>query len=125
MYLTYEEFYDFGGGDVSEADFPRLSYRACKFLDLHTHSRVKAMAQVPEAVKRALVEIIMIDSNSAATLSNQQSVKSYSTDGYSETMSDGLSASEVDALKYNVLLEYLGEETDDNGTPLMYAGVDA
>lgn len=125
MYLTYEEFYDFGGGDVSEADFPRLSYRACKFLDLHTHSRVKAMAQVPEAVKRALVELIMIDSNSAATLSNQQSVKSYSTDGYSETMSDGLSASEVDALKNNVLLEFLGEETDDNGTPLMYAGVDA
>lgn len=125
MYLTYEEFYDFWGGDVSEADFPRLSYRACKFLDLHTHSRVKAMAQVPAAVKRALVEIIMIDSNSAATLSNQQSVKSYSTDGYSETMSDGLSASEVDALKYDVLLEYLGEETDDNGTPLMYAGVDA
>lgn len=125
MYLTYEEFYDFGGGDVSEADFPRLSYRACKFLDLHTHSRVKAMAQVPEAVKRALVELIMIDSNSAATLSNQQSVKSYSTDGYSETMSDGLSASEVDALKNNVLLEFLGEETDDNGTPLMYAGVEA
>lgn len=124
MYLTYEEFYDFGGDIADGADFPRLCYRAGKFLDLHTHSRVKSMAQVPEAVKRALVEIIMIGSNSAAALSNQQTVKSYSTDGYSETMSDGLSAAEVDALKYNVLLEFLGEETDDNGTPLMYAGVE-
>ena len=125
MYLTCEEFFGFGGKDIDESDFPRLCYRACKLLDLHTHSRVKAMAEVPEAVKRALVEIIMIDSNSAAALSNRQSAKTFSTDGYSETMSDGLSAAEVDALKYNVLLEFLGEETDGNGTPLMYAGVEA
>jgi len=123
LYLTYGEFTTFGGSGVSEEQFPRLAYRAEKLLDLETHSRVKAMSEVPEAVKRALVELIMIDVNNADVLNGGGAVKSFSTDGYSETV-EAMTVENINALKGNVLYELLAEEEDDNGTPLLYMGVE-
>lgn len=123
MYLNYGEFTAFGGSGVSEEQFPRLAYRAEKLLDLETHSRVKAMSGVPEAVKRALVELIMIDVNNADVLNGNGAVKSFSTDGYSETV-EAMTVENINALKGNALYEFLTEEEDDNGTPLLYMGVE-
>lgn len=124
MYLEYGEFTTFGGSGVSEGNFSRLEYRVEKLLDLETHSRVKAMKKVPEAVKRALVELIMIDVRNADVLSGGAAVKSFSTDGYSETV-EAMTADKIDFLRGTILYEFLAEETDDNGTPLLYMGVEA
>lgn len=96
---------------------------AAKLPDLETHSRVKAMSQTPEAVKRALVELIMIDARNAEVLGGSVAVKSFSTDGYSETV-EAMTADKIDSLRGSVLYDFLAEETDDNGTPLLYMGVE-
>lgn len=121
MYLTFEEFRNHGG-ETDRITFDRRVYRAQKIIDLETHSRVKAMRNVPEAVKRAMTELIMIDVNSDV-LRGEGAVKSFSTDGYSETI-DAMTVEKVNIARSNVLVEFLAEETDDNGTPLLYMGVD-
>lgn len=50
MYLTFDEYKDFGG-TVDAAAWPPLEYACRKRIDRLTDSRVQNMAEIPGAVK--------------------------------------------------------------------------
>lgn len=121
--LTY---YKLNGGkvDMTDAAFYRNEFRARKLVDQRTQGRVKSMTQVPEAVKRLMVELVTLEATQGAELTEHQAVSSFSNDGYSETYADPLTADRVKEIEIDLVEEYLSDEVDDNGTPLLFLGVD-
>ena len=124
MYLTYEEYQDYGG-TLPEADFTLAEFRARKRVDYLTDSRVEAMAEVPEAVKQAMMSIIKVDS--AVGVDAQAGaplVASFSTDGYSENY--GSAADQTANVEKQLNAEIrrlLYGVKDDGGVPLLYRGM--
>ena len=95
-----------------------LEKRAERVLDRLTFGRIRKMKEIPEAVKRCVAEIIILENRA-----REPAVKSYSTDGYSETYAQPLTRETVDAMEANLVMEYLADERDDRGVPLLYLGV--
>ena len=120
--LTYYE-QNGSKADMTDAAFSLNEFRARKLVDQRTQGRVKNMAQVPEAVKRLMVELVTLESTQGAELTENQAVSSFSNDGYSETYADPLTADRVKEIEIDLIEEYLSDETDDDGTPLLYLGV--
>ena len=118
-------YYKSNGGksDMTDAAFYRNEFRARKLVDRLTQNRVKNMAEPPEAVKRLMVELVSLESTQGAEIAENQPVTSFSNDGYSETYADPLTAERLKEIECNLVLEYLSEETDDRGIPLLYLGV--
>ena len=123
MYIDLEYYKSNGGIDMADAAFSRNEYRARKVVDRLTQGRVQNMAAVPEAVKRMMVELIGLEANQGAEMLQHQAVSSFSNDGYSETYAEPLTEERVKAIEYKLVNEYLSEETDDNGVPLLFLGV--
>lgn len=125
MYLTYDEYTAYGG-DLTAAQFPAAELRARKQIDRLTASRVAAMETVPEEVKLAMMELIK--SNAAAdvaTLAENPLVQSFNNDGYNESYgsaSDQLAVVQSSAAA--AVADLLYGVADDNGTPLLYRGLD-
>ena len=124
MYLTYDEYQSYGG-TLPEADFTLAEFKARKRVDYLTDRRVEAMAEVPEAVKLAMMSIIKadgavgVDAQAGAPL-----VASFSTDGYSENY--GSAADQTANVEKQLNAEIrrlLFGVKDDNGVPLLYRGV--
>lgn len=113
-----------GKADMDSAAFSRAEFRARKIVDRFTMGRVKAMREVPEAVKMLMVELITLEATQGADVTENQAITSFSNDGYSETYADPLTVERVKELEENLILEYLSDEVDDTGTPLLYLGVD-
>ena len=124
MYLTYEEYQGYGG-TLPETGFTLAEFKARKRVDYLTDSRVENMAEVPEAVKLAMMSIIKadgavgVDAQAGAPL-----VASFSTDGYSENYGSAADQTanverqlnrEIGRLLYGV--------KDDEGVPLLYRGL--
>lgn len=125
MYIDISYYKSNGGkGDMSDAAFSRNEFRARKLVDKLTQGRVNSMAKVPEAVKRLMVELVTLETNQGAEIAENQAVTSFSNDGYSETYADPLTRERVKEIECDLISEYLSEETDDLGTPLLYLGVD-
>jgi hypothetical protein len=124
MYLTYEEYRAYGG-TMTEADFALAEFRARKRIDYLTDSRVAAMAEVPEAVKMAMMSIIRVDG--AVGVDAQAGaplVASFSTDGYSENYGSAADQTANAEKQLNAeLRRLLYGEKDDNGVPLLYRGL--
>ena len=124
MYRTYDE-YAMYGGTMSEADFPLAEFKARKRIDTLTDSRVEKMAEVPEAVKLAMMSIIKADS--AVGVDAQAGaplVASFSTDGYSESY--GSAADQTANVERQLTAEVcrlLYGVKDDDGVPLLYRGI--
>lgn len=112
-----------GKADMDSAAFSRAEFRARKIVDRFTMGRVKAMREVPEAVKMLMVELITLEATQGADVAENQAITSFSNDGYSETYADPLTMERVKQLEENLILEYLDGEIDDNGVPLLYLGV--
>lgn len=124
MYIDLNYYRNNGGKtDVTDAAFSRNEFRARKLVDKLTQGRVKNMAEVPEAVKRLMVELVTLESTQGAELTERKSVTSFSNDGYSETYADPLTGEQVKEIECDLVFEYLSGETDDKGTPLLYLGV--
>lgn len=123
MYIELEYYVCNSGSDMTEDAFSRNEFRARKLVDKLTQGRVKKMAQVPEAVKRLMVELVSLEQNQGAELTQQQAVTSFSNDGYSETYADPLTGERLKEIECDLILEYLSDEVDDNGVPLLYLGV--
>ena len=123
MYIDLEYFKANGGTDMTEAAFSRNEFRARKLVDRLTQGRVQNMAQVPEAVQRLMVELIRLEENQGAELAAHPAVTSFTNDGYSETYADPLTGERVKEIECALVLEYLSEEVDDQGVPLLYLGV--
>lgn len=124
MYIDLTYYLNNGGKQsMTNAAFTRNEYRARKLVDKLTQGRVKKMANVPETVKRLMVELVTLEENQGAELAEKQAVKSFSNDGYSETYADPLTGEQVKEVECNLIFEYLSGETDDEGTPLLWLGV--
>lgn len=124
MYLTYKEYTSMGGSSVSEAAFPLSEMKARKRIDRMTAERVKAMQDVPEAVKMCMVSLINMEASVGAEAQvTNPLVTSFSTDGYSETYGHALSADEANAQMDKMIVSMLYGEYDDMGTHLLYRGV--
>ena len=124
MYLTYAQ-YQAWGGTLSEQAFNLAEIKARARIDAMTQGRVAQMAQVPEQVQAAMMEIINVDSTySAAAQAAAPVVASFSTDGYSESY--GSAESRTAAIEKQLtasILTLLDGVVDDNGVPLTFAGV--
>ena len=123
MYIEISYYLANGGTEMDDAAFSRNEYRARKIVDRLTQNRVTKMAQVPEAVQRLMVELVTLEATQGAAALDNQPVSSFSNDGYSETYAQPLTAEMVKQLEMDLVVDYLAEETDDNGTPLLYLGV--
>ena len=120
QYLDYQEYVSVGGVCDTTA-FNRNIDRACGIIDNATHNRIECMAEVPQRAKalcRDLVEYL-VENNSTKIITS----KSQSAGGVSESESYAIkTADDVYGDIQNMLYDYLGNETDDNGTPLLYRG---
>lgn len=124
MYIDIAYYKENGGeGTMTDAAFSRNEFRARKVVDRLTQGRVKNMAKVPEAVKRLMVELVGLEANQGAELLQHQAVSSFSNDGYSETFAEPLTEERVKEIEHRLVNEYLSEEVDDSGIPLLYLGV--
>lgn len=123
MYIDLEYYKKNGGTDMSEAAFSRNEFRASKLVDRLTQRRVQNMIQVPDAVKRLMVELVMLEANQGAEQLQHQAVASFSNDGYSETYADPLTDDRLKEIEEDLVREYLSEELDNEGTPLLFLGV--
>jgi len=124
LYLTYAEYQSYGG-TLAEADFTLAEFRARKRVDYLTDSRVEAMAEVPEAVKLAMMSIIKaddavgVDAQAGAPL-----VASFSTDGYSENYGSAADqTANVEKQLNEEIRRLLYGVKDDEGVPLLYRGL--
>jgi hypothetical protein len=120
-YLTYEE-YSSMGGVLDLTAFNRNIDRACGIIDNATHNRIECMAEVPQRAKalcRDLVEYLANDFGSSKQVSNH----SQSAGGVSESESFVIRSIEERAGEIDDMVkDYLLNEIDDNGTPLLYRG---
>lgn len=123
MYIEMGYYLANGGQEMDYAAFSRNEYRARKIVDRLTQNRVTKMQNVPEAVQRLMVELVTMEATQGAAAMDNQPVSSFSNDGYSETYAQPLTAEMVKQLEMDLVVDYLAEETDDNGTPLLYLGV--
>ena len=120
-YLTYEEYSNMGGICDLTA-FNRNIDRACGIIDNATHNRIECMAEVPQRAKalcRDLVEYLANDFGSSKQVSNH----SQSAGGVSESESFVIRSIEERAGEIDDMVkDYLLNDVDDNGTPLLYRG---
>ena len=120
-YLTYEEYSNMGGVFDLTA-FNRNIDRACGIIDNATHNRIECMKEVPQKAKalcRDLVEYLANDFGSSKQISNH----SQSAGGVSESESFVIRSIEERAGEIDDMVkDYLLNEVDDNGTPLLYRG---
>ena len=125
MYLTYEEYQSYGG-DLPETEFTLFEFRARKRIDYWTDCRVQNMASVPEAVKLCMMQAIKYDEKFGTDAQvDNPAVASFNTDGYSESYGSAVEqAAAAEASLYSSVKSLLYGETDDNGTPLLYRGLD-
>ena len=124
QYLTYAQYQAWGGG-LSESAFNLAEIKARSRIDAMTQGRVAYMQTVPEQVKAAMMEIITVDSTYSASAQAAAPVAaSFTTDGYSESYGSAESRTAVIEKQLTASIETLLDGvTDDDGTPLLYAGV--
>lgn len=124
QYLTYEKYQEWGG-TLDESAFNLAEIKARARIDALTMGRVKAMAEVPEQVQAAMMEIIQVDGTYSASAQAAAPVAaSFSTDGYSESYGSAESrTATIEKQLTASLLTLLDGVVDDHGTPLTFAGV--
>ena len=124
QYLTYVQ-YQTWGGTMAEPAFNLAEIKARARIDAMTQGRVAYMAQVPEQVQAAMMEIITVDSTySAGAQASAPVAASFSTDGYSESYGSAETRTAAIEKQLTASIETLLDGvTDDDGVPLLYAGV--
>lgn len=123
-YLTYDEYKEKGGAEP-QTKFIQLEFKARKRIDYLTDSRVKDMADIPEAVKLCMMSLITVEAavGVEAQVLNPV-VTSYNTDGYSESYGKAMGAEDAAVSMNETVRTLLYGETNDEGIPLLYRGVD-
>lgn len=121
-YLDYEEYINLGGV-YDEATFNRNIDRTCAIVDNATFNRLHEMEEIPHIVKslcRDLVDFYATNWNF-----NSREISSYSESAGSVSESVSYASRDIEKLKRetdDMVLEYLGSATNDNGIPLLYRG---
>lgn len=124
-YLTYDEYVAMGG-TLDASEFAANAAEAQAHVDRHTFRRVRNMTVVPDSVKAcmcALVDVL----KSASTVRTGAAVASESNDGVSisyVTSSPTESDERLTAQIEQTIRLWLFGEVDDDGTPLLWRGVE-
>lgn len=120
-YLTYEEYKEIGG-DLDSTAFQRNIDRACGFVDSITFGRLNKSSIVSRMVKvciRDLVEYLANNVSKGKVVTS----KSQSAGGVSESESYATKdTDEINSEMLNIVYDYLINEFDVDGVPLMYRG---
>lgn len=112
MYLTYDEYKAYGG-NLSNTEFDRFSFRAECEINNATFDRCKNLTEIPEEVKRCEYELIEYISKNTQN-GSVSSVASFSNDGYSVSYANPKDAEkQIQDIIYTYLVN----------TDLMYCGV--
>jgi len=124
MYLLYSEYVAYGG-NLSEAAFNRVEFKARKIVDQKTFGRLINATVISEPVKRLMFELVNTIRNlDTEGIDYQPLVASESNDGYSISFHSGsiMTIEQKQKIISNMIDEYLADEVDSNGTPLLYCG---
>jgi len=124
MYLLYSEYVSFGG-NLSEAAFNRVEFKARKIVDQKTFGRLKNETVISEPVKRLMFELVNTIRNlDTEGIDYQPLIASESNDGYSISFYSGsiMTIEQKQKIISDMIDEYLADEVDSNGTPLLYCG---
>lgn len=126
-YLTFYDYKNMGGTITDVLVFERYMSRASAFITRMTHGRVLNESPVRDAVKNAAFDLVSVIYADAQNGADGREIASMSNDGMSVSYVSGASnAAAATAQRYSgIVRQYLDWETDANGTPLLYAGVDA
>ena len=124
QYLSYEQYITWGG-TLDEGAFNLAEIKARARIDALTMGRVARMRCVPERVRAAMMEIIAVDGTFSASAQAVAPVAaSFTTDGYSESYGSAESrTATIEKQLTGSILALLDGVTDDDGVPLLYAGV--
>lgn len=119
MYSNFE-FYksEYGGSKIkSEADFKRLSGKACSYIDVQTMGRIKASELSPDVLEK--VKLCECELSESFALSERSAgLVSESNDGYSVTFAvDGSGKSAESVRSREIIVRFLWE------TGFLYRGI--
>lgn len=121
-YIDYYEYLNLGGV-YDEATFLRNIDRTCAIIDNATSSRLQNMAEIPHTVKALCRDLV--DYYATNWKFNEKEVVSYSESAGSLSESITYASRNIEKLKRetdDMIEEYLGSVTNDNGVPLLYRG---
>lgn len=124
-YLTYDEYIAMGGTLAASA-FAARAAEAQAYIDRYTFRRLTTAAEVPESVKHCMLALVDV-LDRASTAQADAVVSSTSNDGVSVSYAV-LSPDQMDERYQTKICEtvqlWLMGETDGDGTPLLWRGVD-
>ena len=116
MFLTYEEYKEYGGG-LDEAAFNIYSYEAEMKVRAETHGRIETAT---EPVKRCVARLTDIMEKADVA---KNKVTSWNNEGVSKSIKD-VSSDDYSAKIISIIRDYLANEVDKNGRSLLNLGVD-
>ena len=137
MYLTYDEYRNYGG-TLNESTFNSLIYKAQVKIDYYTYNRLKNDTIISERVKQCLVQVIYLinnytEYNQVVTDVNQPILLGGSNDGVSISYGGYLGNTTPDDVNKiterlnsdikQIIQEYLQGEVNEAGKVLLYRGV--
>lgn len=135
MYLTYDEYVNFGGSALDETVFQQLEFEVRTIIDWWTFNRLQNEESYPEAVKRCMFALIkllqqkqqaMIVDASATNGTTQAGITGESNDGVSTTYNVMTAKEAVDAMKGEIestIRMYLSSVKNSLGRKVLYRGL--
>lgn len=126
-YLTHYEYERMGGTITDALVFDRYMSRASAIITRMTHGRILNESPVRSAVKNAAFDLVSVIHADALNGADGREIAAMSNDGMSVTyVHNASNAAAATAQRHSSIVRgYLDWETDANGVPLLYAGVDA
>lgn len=125
MLLTFEKYCELGGIIENELIYNRHACRAESIVNAMTHGRIANTSSTAPVVQYAMVALVEAIYAECASGADGRQIASVSNDGVSVSYVTGANGSGSTTRYAEIVRQYLQYETDDNGTPLLYAGVDA
>lgn len=136
MYLTFEEYYNYGG-TLSETAFNQIEFEARSVIDWYTFNRLQNETEFSESVKRCMFSIIDLiqkkksafNTGSSEIASSEESgltIKSQSNDGVSisyNVMSAENIYKNMDKEFEDTIKMYLQGLYNSLGRKLLYRGI--
>lgn len=116
MFITYEEYKKYGGG-LDETAFNIYGYEAERRINAVTYGRIKA---VTEPIGRCITRLA--DLMAKADVAEDR-IASFSNDGVSQSFAN-ISTADYESKADGIIRDYLANEVDETGVPLLYLGVD-
>ena len=135
MYLTYDEYTNFGGNALEETVFQQLEFEARTIVDWWTFNRLQNEEDYPEAVKRCMFALIkllqqkqqaMVVDASVTNGSTKAGITGESNDGVSTTYNIMTAKEAIDNAKTeieNTIKMYLSNVKNSLGHKVLYRGL--